>query len=866
MSSLPYIISTKLHIPATIDKLVPRTRLFQLLDEGADRRLTLVCAPAGSGKTTLLAEWAKGQQIDLAWVSLDEYDNDFRRFWGHVVAAIDQVRGQFFHHLTPALNDIQPAVFQTLLVQLINELHASEAPIILILDDYHLIGNPDIHRSFAYFLERMPPGVRCVAAARHEPPLPLPRLESRGQLQRITAEQLNFTPGEGRDFCLLMDDELPAGHMQLLHERTEGWITGMKLALLSQKETRDYNRLLHLIAASSDKLSDYLFDEVYRQLPENDRQFLLQTAVLKKLCGPLCETMTGNPGGQRTLERLEKANLFLISLDRRRIWYRYHHLFSEFLLRELEKQEPDRISELHRRAADWFRGNGFSEDAVEHYLAGGHTDEALEIVANLLRVMIDKQWETMLRWMSAIPLSSLERKPEVYLAYVFFMLAAQKPDVDQLIERGEQLFSERDGEGAPKSEQGRTELASLYLIRALHAADYLHSVDLSIEYMSECARLAPDGVPLQEIEINMGEMSILNAFRNMDTDLGQIDRFFRVMIELWQRDDPYVFTGFFYIGYGELLYERGELDKAEKEIKTGYAIARRKRSGKLLAPAASALSVIYRARGRLAESVRVLKEAKSLLQKWGLVYWSDQLRLREIRFAAAEAGADAADKLAEIEAWAADYERTSREDHVWFPHELFADITFVRANLALGRLHESEELLIELERLAAEHRRWGEHQEILILQALCLMRQSRISEASAVLGRALAAAEGNGSIRPFVDEGKAMIKLLEHRLDAGGEGTGFIRRLLEACRTAEAKLRGEDDAAAGIKSILTARERQVLELMMTGMPNRLIAERLNITHGTLKTHINHIYQKLMVSDRWSAVSRAKELMQRSKFP
>ena len=190
----------------------------------------------------------------------------------------------------------------------------------------------------------------------------------------------------------------------------------------------------------------------------------------------------------------------------------------------------------------------------------------------------------------------------------------------------------------------------------------------------------------------------------------------------------------------------------------------------------------------------------------------------------------------------------------------------MRANLALGRLHESEELLIELERLAAEHRRWGEHQEILILQALCLMRQSRISEASAVLGRALAAAEGNGSIRPFVDEGKAMIKLLEHRLDAGGEGTGFIRRLLEACRTAEAKLRGEDDAAAGIKSILTARERQVLELMMTGMPNRLIAERLNITHGTLKTHINHIYQKLMVSDRWSAVSRAKELMQRSKFP
>jgi len=857
MSGAPYIISTKLHIPETVDKLVTRPRLFQLLDDGADRRLTLVCAPAGSGKTTLLAEWAKRQRTDLAWVSLDEYDNDFRRFWGHAVAAIDRVRSHFSHRLEPALADSQPANFQTLMVQLINELHASDAPLVLILDDYHLIGNADIHRAFVYFLERLPAGVRCVVSARHEPPLSLPRLESHGQLLRVPAEQLNFTFGEGRDFCLLMGGRLPESAMRLLHERTEGWVTGMKLAMLSRKEDRDYGRLLDLIADNRIKLSDYLFEEVYRQLPQDNRQFLLQTAVLKKLCGPLCEAVAGITGGKLMLERLEKANLFLVSLDRRGIWYRYHHLFSEFLLHELEKEEPQRIPELHRLAADWFRDNDYPEDAVEHYLAGGHAEAALDLIESLLSTMINKRWETLLRWMTAIPRDALERRPVLYLSFVFFKLAAQEPDVDGLIERGEQLFPENGASGTAL-------LASLYLIKALHAADYLRDIELTIRYMNECVRLAPEGLPLQEIEINVGEMSILNAFCHMSADLAQIERFFRAMIELWQRDDPYVFTGFFFVGFGELLYVRGELEEAEKQVRKGIAIAKRKRSGKLLAPAASALSVILNATGRAAESLRVLHEAKSLLQKWGFLYWCDQLYLREIRFAAAEADAGAADRRAgqhdKIEAWAEEYALTSnwKEDEDRHPSELFADLTFVRVLMALNRHDEAKEALERLEGWAFRQRRWGEHQEILLLKALCCMRQDRVGEAMAALDEVLPVAERNGAVRLFIDEGGRMIELLKCRLDAGGGNMPFVRRMFEACRNGSAA----QEENGGINAILTSKERQVLELMITGMPNRLIAEQLNITRGTLKTHINHIYQKLMVSDRWSAVSRARELMHR----
>jgi len=854
MRHAPLVISTKLHIPETHDKLVPRHRLTSLLDESLRFKLTLVCAPAGSGKSTLLGQWAKTLDVDVAWVSLDEYDNDVIRFWGHLIAAVDRKRDRLMRRLAQAFESAGTGTIQLLLVQLINELQSDERPLIILLDDYHMIASDELHRSFVYFLERMPLHVHCVLSSRTEPPLPLARFKASGHLLYISGDQLNFTPQEGMDFCRMMHEEIPESYARLLQERTEGWITGMKLALLSYRKG-DEGPSLHLIADRNIKLSDYLFEEVYRKLPQEDQRFLRHTSILDMLCAPYCEAVTGEPGGSRTLERLEKANLFLVSLDRKGVWYRYHHLFSEFLRLELERRDAGLIPELRRRAAEWSRKNGFPEHAVEHYLAGGHTNEALDVIGELLPSMLEKQWEQLYRWMRSIPREVLEQRPDLFLAQVFFMTAANDPETDRWIARAEELFLS-DGK-EPEGEEERTFLSILYLIKALHAVDFRYDADAAIAYMRECVKYASGGVLLQRIEINSGEMRILYAFHIISPDAAELEKFFRTMLELWHNDDPYVFAGFFHVGYGELLYERGEFAQAEQAVMEGWKIARRHRSGKLLAPAAAALAVVYRAQGRHEEAGRLLEETRSQLARWGLAYWADLIHTQQIRFLLADGAGKEPDPA--VREWLQRFAGSLEEEEIQ-PADLFTALTAVRAHIAMDMGEPAEKGLERIERLAREQRRFGELQEARRIRALLRMRQGKTAEALDALEEALAEAERNGTFQPFADEGKEMRRLLEWMAkEEKRKHAACARRVLERFRK-EAPGGGEAEPAEdrGGAGILTPKERQVLEMMMTGMPNRLIAQQLHITVGTLKTHINHIYQKLMVSDRWSAINRARE--------
>jgi LuxR family transcriptional regulator, maltose regulon positive regulatory protein len=351
------LLATKLHVPAVRPDLVPRPRLAERLDESLARGLVLVCAPAGYGKTVLLADWVRRSEHPAAWLSLDAGDNDPARFWRHAVAALDRARPGVSDRMAALLGPPAPSSFQGFVTALINELasepDAGEA--LLVLDDYHVIGAQPVHESLAFLLEHRPAGIRTVLASRSDPPLPLARLRARGQLAELRAAELRFTPDEAA--ALLRHAgagsglALPDASVAALAARAEGWAAGLQLAGLSLRGQQDVAGFVAAFTGSHRYILDYLTEEVLERQSEQVRAFLLETSVLDRLSGELCDAVTGRAGSQVLLEQVEQAGLFLVPLDEVRGWWRYHHLFADLLRARLQQEQPARAAQLHRNAA-----------------------------------------------------------------------------------------------------------------------------------------------------------------------------------------------------------------------------------------------------------------------------------------------------------------------------------------------------------------------------------------------------------------------------------------------------------------------------------------------------------------------------------
>ncbi|HEV2256271.1 MAG TPA: hypothetical protein VGS06_24235, partial [Streptosporangiaceae bacterium] len=374
MSGQDVLLAIKLHVPRPQPGFVSRPRLVQALGEGLARGRVLVCAPAGFGKTALLADWARGGGRPVAWLGLDAGDNDPARFWHYVVAALDRAQPGIAERLGPLLGPPAPRSFDRLVTALINELAADPGPdeVLLVLDDYHLVDAGPVHESVAFVLENLPPGLRVVVSGRADPPLPLARLRARGQLAELRAADLRFTPEEAA--ALLGETAgpgLPAAVAQALVARTEGWAAGLQLAGLSLRGHADAAGFVAAFSGSHRFVLDYLADEVLDGQPGPVRAFLLETSVLERLSGELCDAVTGRPGSQAMLAGIERAGLFLVPLDEERGWWRYHHLFADLLRARLRAEQPGRVQALHRAAAAWFDEHDLADDAVRHALAAG---------------------------------------------------------------------------------------------------------------------------------------------------------------------------------------------------------------------------------------------------------------------------------------------------------------------------------------------------------------------------------------------------------------------------------------------------------------------------------------------------------------
>jgi LuxR family transcriptional regulator, maltose regulon positive regulatory protein len=909
VSERDVLLATKLHVPRPQPGFVSRPRLAAALDEGLARQLVLVCAPAGSGKTVLLADWAGRDGRLVAWLSLDAADNDPARFWRHVVAALDRVRPGIAERAGPLLGPPAPPSFEGLVTALVNELAAQpgEDEVLLVVDDYHLIEAQSVHASLEFLVEHLPPGLDLVVASRADPPLPLPRLRAGGRLAELRAADLRFTAEEAA--ALLREatgGELPGEAVAALAARTEGWAAGLQLAALSLRGQADPAGFVAAFSGSHRYVLDYLTEEVLERQGEQLRGFLLETSVLDRLSGPLCDAVTGRTDGQAMLEQVERAGLFLVPLDEVRGWWRYHHLFADLLQARLQQERPGRVPALHRNAAVWCEDRGLANDAVRHVLAAGEPVWA----ARLMERHFDAQFylrgegATVQRWIATLPAELVTSRPRLLLAQALLVLASGRVEAaDPPLDAAEHAFTSAADEPF-ESTVGveswllnvpatvTTQRAYLAALRgdAEGAASFASRALLEIgedEWM--VASIARWNLALAEwlrgrlAEAEGALSSTISEWRAvgerglaavMRDHLGQIQRaqgrldaargtYQEALAITAPPDGPAMpGAGAAHVGLAEVAYERNEFDTALWHITQGIPLCRQFVYTPPLATGLATLAWIRQVNGDPDGASEAMGQAERAAPGPGVTVLLNPVPVRRARLQLAQGN------LAAAAGWA--HQRgLGPDDELGYPREP-EYLVLARVLLAQERLSPALALLKRLDVTAAAQGRTGSLIEIRALQALASAAIGDEDAALGCLAGALSLGCPEGYVRVFADEGPPMAALLgrlfaaERAEQAASPSVplGYLARVLRAFggkEAAETAGRSTAQAVLGLVEQLTARELEVLALLAAGAPNPRIAAELVITLDTVKKHVSHLLGKLGAANRTEAVTRARQL-------
>ena len=467
------VLVTKITPPPSRAGALSRPHLLALLDRGLERPVTLIAAGAGFGKTTLVSSWLTQIQaasdggtlgvprvpVRCAWLALDAGDNDPARFWRYVLASIDRVLPGIGGEATTLAYGSQPSSAEVVIATLLNSMQQVAQSLVLVLDDYHLIEQHDIHRNLAYAIDHLPADVHVVIVSRADPPLPLSRWRARDQLVEVRAEQLRFSGAETHAFLVkAMDLALSPEQTALLEARTEGWAAGLHLAALSLRGQSDPQDFISQFAASHRTALDYLMDDVFAHQPAHIQRFLLQTAILDRMTPALCDALLGvqqplgDPFSRLILDDLEQQNLFLIPLDADRTWYRYHHLFSAALRQRVRRLAPEQLPELHRRAARWLAVKGFSAEAITHALAADEHDLAAELIESAgVATWLRGEAATLQRWIGALPEAVGRRYPALLLWRAWIaLLLPDRPALQRAVAQAESVLAADEPPDSPR--------------------------------------------------------------------------------------------------------------------------------------------------------------------------------------------------------------------------------------------------------------------------------------------------------------------------------------------------------------------------------------------------------------------------------
>jgi ATP/maltotriose-dependent transcriptional regulator MalT len=893
------LIATKLHVPRPRAHLVHRAHLIEHLQQGAERALTLVSAPAGFGKTTLLAQWLAQSGMPVAWLSLEEEDNDPVRFLTYLIAALQTLDAQLGTTSLALLHTPRPPSLETVLAVLTNDLvERGRDDFALVLDDYHVITADPIQHGMSFLLEHLPPHMHLILATRADPPFPLARLRAQGQLTEVRTADLRFGSAEASTFLhTVMGLDLEASAIATLESRTEGWIAGLQLAALSLQGRTDIAEFLAAFTGSHRYVLDYLSEEVLARQPTPVQQFLLHTCILERLSGPLCDAVMGKPGSQATLETLERANLFVVALDDERGWYRYHHLFAEVLCSYLRQREPTMVPELHLRASAWCAQHDLPVAAVQHALAVPDVELAARLIEPIaFTVTFQGQLSTVLGWLNALPETLLRAHPFLCVYYARLLM------YDNQLEAAEARLqeAEKSVQKMP-AEQAQTILGWVLHIRgviALFSDDMPQAISLArqalevlpeaevipragaLVTMTHAFELSGDVTLTTEHEVAaavalivssdnpfaaVSGMNLLARLHILQGRLRQAAATYAQVLQAGPRPEVLqnaIGSLSYYFGLGHLLREWNDLDAAERHLVQGIAMLKEAQTVRPFETTLgyTTLARLEQARGEnhaafaaldvLAQLAKQRHFAPHLVTQEATV--RAQLELAQGNLTAAVRWADATGL-------------STYDEDLPYPRE-GEYLALARVRIAQGRDDPAAPFLLDvlhlLDRLrqdAEPKARMGSVLEIIVLRALALEAQGNRKEALATLERALMLAEPEGYIRLFVDEGAPMQALLR-LARARGMLPGYVTKLLAAFdEHTRASPNLHTAYSSSLVEPLTEREREVLRLLLEGASNREIARHLVLSVNTVKKHVYNICGKLGVQSRTQAIVRARTL-------
>jgi LuxR family maltose regulon positive regulatory protein len=900
--SIP-LLQTKFYIPPPQPNFVHRLRLTNRIDEGLSRKLTLISAPAGFGKTTLLSDWFLTAQRQVTWLSLEEADNDPTRFWTYFLATLQALQEglvknaqDFLHaegHQTNLLTQLEP--FITILI---NDISNYSGEFALVLDDYQQIDNLAIHEGIVFLIDHIPPRMHLMLTCRADPPLPLARLRARAQMTELRSDDLRFTSDEIIEFLnRIMSLNLSIDQIAALEARTEGWIAGLQLAAISLQNRENPTEFIESFTGSHRFILDYLVDEVLNCQPEDVQSFLLDTSILERFTGPLCDSLTGRNDGQQALRQLEQSNLFIVPLDNERRWYRYHRLFADLLQSRLHDFKPDRVPVLHRRACDWFENENLLPEAIHHAL----TMQDFKIAAQLIEKaaeMLRQRGEiaTLTDWMNALPRNVWRSHPALCIAYARALAdTAQHKAVQALLEDAQIGLGSNPDIDDPKrsSLQGQIAALAAYLditgnhfdraielserARQLLAGDDMRWRSFVALNLAGAYRFTSDWTAASQAYLEASDLSqaagdkvnalaalslrgeVLQAQGLLHQSAGQFEQVLELARRLAIPTAPV--TGYALVGLGRAWCEWNDLPASARYVQDGLECGKKGDILDVLLRGYLVLSRICQAQGDLDGALQALNGADLAARQIGVEGvrdWVGAFRA-QVWLARGEAGA--------AQDWASSY-RGEMNDTI-FPT---IAIALARVRLAQGQMDKALRLLEHARQSAYAVGRLGNAVQILVVEALAHQARGSFEEAYSTLSGGLTLAEPEGYLRVFLDEGEPMRLLLakfksliEDQASATVPGDqkisiDYLDRILAAFSIPFVLPAHElNSQQPFLLEPLSERELEILRLMAAGLSNREIAIREVVSINTVKTQVKSIYGKLGAHTRADALMAARQL-------
>lgn len=853
------IIETKLFIPQTSSVLVPRPHLNKGLDDGLKCKLTLVTAQAGYGKTTLVSEWAANIQMPVAWVSLDAGDREPIRFWRYTLAALGRA--------VPAFDEQAVARFasgESLIAALINQLHRLTETVVLVWDDFHLVEGFALIKEIDYLLEHLPSNIHIYTISRTLPALSLAKMRTSQWLNELGTDELSFSSLEMMQFLDQNQKRaLSPNEIDEIIEQTEGWAAGLRLAVLYLDEKSEPTIGDTDALGTNRNIADYFFEEVFSHLAVDMQNFLLKTSLLERMNAELCQITTGIHQSQAYLQQLEQMNCFLIPLDEQREWYRYHQLFQDFLQAKVKQHgsDPAQAQADHQQVGNWLETHQYWEEALSHYIAGGHITEAIRLLEIQLPELMRTELRTLRHWLDLLPDAALFEHPTMLMSDIFslFLLG----DIERAHKKLQMALHEQSERSASRPDiemqSLRGGLMMLQVLGLLFARDF----EAAIHYSEQYVRSYPNSDAFASLMLSLGtegdfdiqDSSLLETVEHMQ----QRENITRRMLHIWSQSQDYYLSTELNLGYGDIMYELNRLDDAHRYWQQAKQMGEMNSNTIITTVCQLKLAQGYAAQGEQVQAEETLTELNERIDRRQyprvthfMNVYEAYLRLQwgEVKFAS---------ELFK-------YDHLHVNDKI--PTTMLTEYYVYACLLAEeGRHREALVLLQRLTHVARQSGRMSETIRILLRQSIVLYAVEEQAESMEVLEEALASAEANGYLRTVLDEGKRLIELIQtyvesrqkrHRRPKLEVSLPYVRRLLKLHDRMNNK--SPDSFAEFDQEVyLTKKETIVLQWLATGMENKEIAAELGVSINTVKTHIYHIYSKLHVHNRMDAIERARAL-------